>query len=70
MTQRDLILKHLRTHKKGITSMDAIMKYGCTRLSAVIRALEDKGNVIEHIPETVKTRYGKVSITRYKLNAN
>ena len=70
MTQREAILKHLKTHKKGITSMDAIERYGCTRLSAVIKALEEKGNAIEHIPETVKTRYGKVSITRYILNAN
>ena len=69
MTQIDVILKHLKTHKKGITSGDAINRYGCTRLSAVIANLEKKGYVISHERETVPTRYGNVSITRYKLEA-
>lgn len=67
MTQKGAILYHLKTHKRGITSKEAIEKYGCTRLSAVIAALEDKGIQISHTRETVQSRYGNVSVTRYKL---
>ena len=69
MKQIDLILKHLKTHKNGITSKDAIEAYGCTRLSAVISNLEKKGNRISHTRETVLTRYGNTSITRYRLES-
>jgi len=65
MNQQNTILRHLQTHKSGITSKDAIERYGCTRLSAVIKALEKKGHEISHVRETVPTRYGSVSIMRY-----
>jgi hypothetical protein len=68
MTQIDEIIRHLKTHKRGITSKDAINKYGCTRLSAVIKAIEKKGYVIDHEREMVRSRYGKVSVTRYILH--
>ena len=63
-TQRYAILKHLKTHKRGITSKDAIEMYGCTRLSAVISALEETGVSISHKREVVPTRYGNTSVTR------
>lgn len=69
MKQIDVILKHLKTRKKGLTSKDAIEMYGCTRLSAVIACLEKKGYKISHTRETVPTRYGKASVTRYRLEA-
>ena len=65
MNQQDYILQHLKTHKKGITSIEAIERYGCTRLSAVVSHLRHKGNNIVSVREPVKTRYGKVSIARY-----
>lgn len=65
MNQRNTILKHLKTHKKGLTSKEAIEKYGCTRLSAVIKALKQKGIEIETGYETVPTRYGHATIARY-----
>lgn len=68
MTQIDAIIKHLKTHKRGLTSKDAINRYGCTRLSAVINAIEKKGYVIEKEREVVNTRYGKVSVTRYRMS--
>ena len=40
MTQQNLILKYIQTHKRGITQKDAFEKFGCTRLSAVINALK------------------------------
>ena len=67
MTQIEVIINHLKTHENGITSKYAINNYGCTRLSAVIKAIEKKGYVIKHERETVKSRYGKVSITRYRM---
>ena len=69
MTQIDTILNHLRTHKKVLTSKEAYDRYGCSRLSAVIKALEKKGYVIKHERQTVKTRYGNVSITGYRMGA-
>lgn len=67
MTQIEVIINHLKTHENGITSRQAINNYGCTRLSAVINAIEKKGYRIEKAREIVKTRYGKVSITRYRM---
>ncbi len=68
MLQQEAILNHLKRNKRtGITSMEAIEKYGCTRLSAVIVALKKKGNDIRTVRENVPTRYGSVSIARYYL---
>lgn len=69
MTQRDAILKYLQSHKRGLTSKDAIEKFGCTRLSAVVKALEKKGHEINHVREVVPTRWGSTSITRYFMEA-
>lgn len=68
MTQRKAILNHLQRNKKGITSQDAILLYGCTRLASQIRALKDKGYDIVTTREIVKTRYGTTSVARYTLN--
>lgn len=68
MTQIETIINHLKTHKRGITSKEAIDNYGCTRLSAVINSIEKKGYVVDHKTETVKSRYGKVNVTRYILH--
>lgn len=67
MKQQEMILKHLKTHKRGITSKDAIEKYGCTRLSGVIFSLKRKGHNIRSVRESVPTRYGSASIARYFL---
>ena len=67
MTQREAVLKYIQTHKKGITSIDAVNKLGCTRLSAVVSALKKKGYNIDSSRETVTSRYGTVSVSRYKM---
>lgn len=69
MKQQEQILKHLKTHRRGITSMDAIERYGCTRLSSVIFQLKRKGYKITSVRENVPTRYGSASISRYVLEA-
>lgn len=61
MTYRDLILKHLETHK-GITSMEAFNKYGNTRLSATIFILRHEGYNIVATNKEVMNRYGKKTI--------
>jgi len=43
ITQNDKILRYLETHKKGITPMDALQKFGCFRLSARIADLKEAG---------------------------
>lgn len=50
-SQVEKVLKHLRTHKKGITSMQAFWKYRITRLSAKIYELREKGYQILTIKE-------------------
>lgn len=67
-TQCDRILKHLKTHKRGITPQDAIEKFGCYRLSGRIHDLRMLGYDIETINETKKNRYGvPVTYARYVL---
>lgn len=68
-TQQGLILNYMKTHRNGITSKDAIEKFGCTRLSAVIKNLEHKGYKFVSKRELVKTRYGSTSVARYFLEA-
>ena len=67
MNQRKAILKYLETHKKGMTSRDAIEKFGCTRLAAVVAVWRSKGYIIVSKRETVTGRYGNVSVARYFL---
>jgi hypothetical protein len=67
-TQCDRILKHLKTHKTGITQADAIERYGCYRLSGRIHDLRELGYDIKTEHETKKNRYGvSCTFARYKL---
>lgn len=45
-SQKSKILDYLKTHKEGISSMDAIQLFGCTRLAARIADLKAEGYVI------------------------
>lgn len=68
MSQNDRILKYMKTHKKGITQLKALEKFGCLRLSGRIHDLRSMGypimtNIIE-----VPNRYGEVSrVAEYRL---
>ena len=42
MTQSEAILKHLKSGNT-ITSLEALQKYGCLRLAAVIHSLRKEG---------------------------
>ena len=54
------VIRHLRKYKK-ITSLEAIKKYGVTRLSGVIYSLKERGFVIETEMKCGKNRYGQIS---------
>lgn len=43
MSQNKQILRYLQTHKRGITPIDALNKFGCFRLSARIADLRGLG---------------------------
>lgn len=54
------IIHHLRKYKT-ITSMEAIKRYGATRLSGIIYVLKERGFGIETELVEVKNRYGHIT---------
>lgn len=67
MSHAQRILEHLETGQ-SITSLEAISKYGNTRLSASIHALRKAGHKIVGKTIPVVNRYGKtVYVTEYRL---
>ena len=67
-TQEKEVLDYLR--KIGsITSWEAIVEFGATRLSAIIYNLRKKGYNIETTDLTVKNRYGNATtVAKYILH--
>ena len=62
------VLKHLKNHKNGITSMTAFERYGITRLSGRIFELRQEGFEIITDNVTEKNRFGHaVTYARYRL---
>jgi hypothetical protein len=62
------IIDYMRTHK-GITSQDAFMEFGITRLSARIKELRDMGYDISTIMVDGINRFGEpVRYGLYRLN--
>lgn len=67
-TQTSEIKKYLETHKKGLTSLEAINMFGATRLSGIIFVLRKNGMNIITEDKLVGNRYGGVSrVAVYKL---
>lgn len=67
-TQNDMVLDFLKKHSNGITSQDAFMQLGITRLSGRIFDLRSMGYNISTEQETSKNRYGdNTTYARYKL---
>ena len=66
-TQNEIVLEHLRKHKT-ITSWEAIMEYGITRLATRIFQLKEEGYNIPSERINVTTRLGRnTNIARYSL---
>ena len=68
MTQEKAVLQHLKENG-SITSWDAIILFGATRLSAIIYLLRKQGYNIETTDLTVKNRYGNTTtVAKYILH--
>lgn len=66
-SQRSEVLRYMQTHK-GITSIQAIEKFGATRLSDIIFRLRKDGYDIQTESITTKNRYGhSVTYAKYSL---
>lgn len=59
MSQNKMILKYLQTHKRGLTPIDALEKFGCFRLSARIADLKEMGYDIRTDMEDNKNNRGR-----------
>lgn len=69
MSQNDKILKYMETHKRGITPLTAMEKFGCMRLSGRIHDLRERGYEISSELVEVRNRYGeKCRVARYTLS--
>lgn len=69
-SQKSEILRYLLTHKRGITSLQAIELFGATRLSDIIFRLRKEGYDIVTEMITQKNRYGHATTYAcYKLAA-
>jgi|TARA_R110001592_G_scaffold79084_2_gene236904 hypothetical protein len=67
LTQKEQILTHLKKYG-SITSWDAIMEYGVTRLSHHIYCLRNEGFIIPDNRIQVETRLGRTTkISKYTL---
>lgn len=67
MTQEEKVLRHLKQFG-SITSWEAIMEYGITRLSAKIFNLRKQGYEIESERITTKNRFGEpCTFAKYML---
>ena len=67
-TQNEKILKYLQTHKRGLTAMQALDKFGCMRLASRISDLRKVGYIISREMIAVKDRDGDVRyVASYKL---
>lgn len=66
MTQKEMVKRHLQRGWK-ITPLQALIKYGCFRLGAVIFNLKKAGMKIESKLVKVQTRFGYSWIAQYKL---
>jgi len=60
---KEILLEHFKNNK-SITSRDAFVLYGMTRLSAVIYNLKKDGYVFEDENITVKNRYGRNTVVK------
>lgn len=67
MTQEERVLRHLKDFE-SITSWEAIMEYGITRISARIFTLRQKGYNIKSETINAKNRYDEhTHFTKYYI---
>lgn len=67
-SQNEMILNYMQTHKRGITQLKALERFGCLRLSGRIHDLREEGWPIQTNIIEVQNRYGEVSrVAEYTL---
>lgn len=67
-SQSEMILHYLQTHKRGITPMKALERFGCMRLSGRIHDLRAEGYMIATNIIEVQNRNGEISrVAEYRL---
>jgi len=64
MTKKARLLNYLKTHKRGITGHDALLKLGLYRLSGEIHQLRNEGH---NIKTEMMTREDGTQYARYYL---
>lgn len=68
MKQHEMVLDYLKSHKEGMTSLDAINLYGILQMPKRIWILKRLGYKIGTKTEKGRNRFGKtVHYTRYTL---
>ena len=68
MKQHEMVLDYLKSHKEGMTSLDAINLYGIIQMPKRIWILKRLGYKIGTKTEMGRNRFGKtVHYTRYTL---
>lgn len=68
LTQAQRILNYMQTHKKGISPIDALEKFGCFRLSGRIFELREAGyDIVTNIEETTNKDGETKRYARYSL---
>lgn len=66
-TQKQVVLKHLK--RRSLTSWDAIMHYGVTRLADVVFKLKSEGYTINtKIEKAEGKRWAKYTLVKGKKN--
>jgi hypothetical protein len=68
MKQHEMVLDYLQKHKEGMTSLDAMNKFGIIQMPKRIWILKRLGYKIRTKTESGVNRFGKtVHYTRYTL---
>ena len=67
MTGTQAVLKYLKTHKRGLSTLEAQNKLHIGRVSSVINRLRNRGYEIETYMYEGENEYGKYRFARYFL---
>lgn len=71
MNKTTAVLEYMKKSKNGITSLEAIDKFGATRLSAIIFTLKERGYIIKDRFEECVDRFGNTNnYKRYWIVGN
>lgn len=64
MTQNEMVLEYLEGHKEGLTSLEALQMFGCSRLASRVADLRRQGHRVQS--ELIRLPNGK-RVAQYRL---